>query len=127
MEITSRRSRDTRPANGLMSNSPRARSRVVVRFSFHPLKKRSSHGTSCSSRSRSVSNAPMGPDTEYTRPLTRVCDAADELAGSTIPDPYRWLEDDSEETRQWQAEQAALAAGYVRDKGQLDAVRESVL
>ncbi|GAA1005219.1 prolyl endopeptidase [Acrocarpospora pleiomorpha] len=69
----------------------------------------------------------MGPDSEYTRPLTRVCDAADELAGSTIPDPYRWLEDDSEETRQWQAEQAALAARYVRDRGQLDAVRESVL
>ncbi|MFY1668777.1 prolyl oligopeptidase family serine peptidase [Plantactinospora sp. WMMB334] len=69
----------------------------------------------------------MGPDAEYTRPLTRVCDAVDEFAGSTIPDPYRWLEFDSEETRQWQAEQAALAAGYVRGEGQLDAVRESVL
>ncbi|PRX50080.1 prolyl oligopeptidase [Prauserella shujinwangii] len=69
----------------------------------------------------------MGPDTEYTRPPTRVCDAADEFAGSTIPDPYRWLEDDSDETRQWQAEQAALAARYVRGRGQLDAVRESVL
>ncbi|MFD7154948.1 prolyl oligopeptidase family serine peptidase [Kribbella sp. NPDC059898] len=40
-------------------------------------------------------------------PPSRTVDAVEEVAGS--PDPYRWLEDDTEEVRSWQRAQATLA------------------
>ena len=46
-------------------------------------------------------------------PSARRSDAVERLPGHTVPDPYRWLEDDgSAETRTWSAAQDALLAQY---------------
>ena len=43
---------------------------------------------------------------KVTYPVTESTDIADEYFGITVPDPYRWLEDDlSEKTAQWVREQ----------------------
>lgn len=47
-------------------------------------------------------------------PVTRAEDVWDELAGVRTPDPYRWLQDDTEEVRLWQKQQAELASEHVR-------------
>ena len=59
--------------------------------------------------------------TEY--PATRTVDVIEDVAGIAIPDPYRWLEEDSEEVRVWQRAQAVLAAETVRAGGRTDAAR----
>jgi len=48
-------------------------------------------------------------------PETRTEEVVEELAGVRFPDPYRWLEEDSDEVRAWQARQAEVASAYVRD------------
>ncbi len=48
-------------------------------------------------------------------PVTRTVDAADELHGTRVADPYRWLEDlDSKEVRDWAAAQSAVALPILR-------------
>jgi prolyl oligopeptidase len=47
--------------------------------------------------------------------VTRTVDVVDELTGVAFRDPYRWLEEQSEEVRAWQSEQAARASSYVRE------------
>jgi len=47
-------------------------------------------------------------------PDARVENAEDCLAGVSFPDPYRWLEGNTDEVRQWQEAQAALASAHVR-------------
>lgn len=47
-------------------------------------------------------------------PVARRTDATDERAGVAFPDPYRWLEANTEEVRRWQDAQARLAANHVR-------------
>ncbi|WP_435743266.1 prolyl oligopeptidase family serine peptidase [Microbacterium sp. PMB16] len=59
--------------------------------------------------------------TEY--PESRTVDVVEDVAGILIPDPYRWLEDDTEEVRDWQRAQAALAVATVRGGGRTDAAR----
>lgn len=59
-------------------------------------------------------------------PLSRTVDVIDDVAGILIPDPYRWLEDETEEVREWQRAQAALAAETVRAGGRSDAARRLV-
>jgi prolyl oligopeptidase len=59
-------------------------------------------------------------------PETRIVNVTDEFAGVKAPDPYRWLEDDSEEVRHWQTEQAELASSYVREWPHLEAFRNLV-
>lgn len=50
-----------------------------------------------------------------TYPSTRTVDTVDTLAGISLPDPYRWLEDGtSEEVRLWQKKQNVLASSTVR-------------
>ncbi|MFJ7200298.1 MULTISPECIES: prolyl oligopeptidase family serine peptidase [unclassified Streptomyces] len=39
----------------------------------------------------------------------RTVDAFEEVAGLRVPDPYRWLEGETDEVRRWQREQARLA------------------
>ena len=52
--------------------------------------------------------------TELAYPPTRTVDAADVLHGETIPDPYRWLEDEtSPETAAWVEAQNAITFPYL--------------
>ncbi len=48
-------------------------------------------------------------------PKTRTVDVTETLAGIRFPDPYRWLEETTEEVLNWQHEQNELAARYVRN------------
>jgi prolyl oligopeptidase len=59
-------------------------------------------------------------------PDTRTEDAWDTLAGVSFPDPYRWLEQDSDEVRQWQEAQAKLASAHVREWPRFDQLRQLV-
>jgi prolyl oligopeptidase len=46
--------------------------------------------------------------------VTKQINYSDTIFGTTVPDPYRWLEDDrSEETAEWVKEQNALTFGYL--------------
>lgn len=46
-------------------------------------------------------------------PAARTVDAKEVVAGMTFPDPYRWLEEDSEEATVWQQEQNSLTDAFV--------------
>lgn len=57
-------------------------------------------------------------------PRSRTVEVVEEVAGIPIPDPYRWLEDDSSaEVRDWQRAQAALATATVAGGGATAAAR----
>ena len=52
--------------------------------------------------------------TPFTYPPTRREDFSELLHGTTIADPYRWLEDDhSPETEAWVSQQNALTYAYL--------------
>jgi prolyl oligopeptidase len=59
-------------------------------------------------------------------PNTRTVDVEDVLAGVAFPDPYRWLEDDTSEVRDWQSRQAGLASGTVRQWPHYEHLKERV-
>lgn len=59
-------------------------------------------------------------------PKARTEPAEDVLGGVRFPDPYRWLERDSEEVRDWQRRQATLAGDYVREWRPFEEVRRLV-
>ena len=59
-------------------------------------------------------------------PPSRTGTDCSEPAGVRIPDPYRWLEADTAEVRDWQRAQAALAASTVAAGGQLERARALV-
>jgi len=50
----------------------------------------------------------------------------DTLTGVSFPDPYRWLEEESDEVRQWQRKQAELASSHVREWSHFDRLRQLV-
>ena len=53
---------------------------------------------------------------EWTYPETRKVDHVDNYHGVDVPDPYRWLEDDtSEETAQWVERQNMLTYSYLAE------------
>lgn len=59
-------------------------------------------------------------------PDTRIEDVTDTLAGVAFPDPYQWLEQESEEVRQWQRSQAKLASAHVREWSHYERLRHLV-
>ena len=64
--------------------------------------------------------------TKLPYPASRTVDATDGRAGVEFPDPYRWLEEETEEVRAWQRAQADLASGQVRQWPHFDALKERV-
>src|SRR5256714_6141383 len=63
----------------------------------------------------SVSTAPpSASDTKITYPETKKVDQVDDYFGTKVPDPYRWLEDEtSPETKAWVEEQNKLTFAYL--------------
>ena len=59
-------------------------------------------------------------------PQTRISDDEENLAGLSFSDPYRWLEDDTGEVRDWQRDQNALATRTIRQWPHFDALKDSV-
>lgn len=60
---------------------------------------------------------------DFNYPSTRKADQVDDYHGTTVADPYRWLEDpDSEETQAWVAAQNQITFGYL---GEIE-VRETI-
>ncbi|HEX8515893.1 MAG TPA: prolyl oligopeptidase family serine peptidase [Bacteroidia bacterium] len=62
----------------------------------------------------SSNNEPSKEAGKMTYPTTRKTDSADTYFGTTIPDPYRWLEDDkSAETGEWVKAQNKVTFDYL--------------
>jgi prolyl oligopeptidase len=59
-------------------------------------------------------------------PFTRIDDLNDVLDGMSFADPYRWLEGNSGEVREWQRTQAQLASAHVREWPHFERLRELV-
>lgn len=59
-------------------------------------------------------------------PRAHTVDAVEELAGVRLADPYRWLEEDTDEVRRWQRRQGELAGEYVREWPGFDGLHELV-
>jgi prolyl oligopeptidase len=59
-------------------------------------------------------------------PDARKSSAADMLSGVSFDDPYRWLEEDSQEVRLWQRMQADLAVAHVRGWPHFERLRQLV-
>jgi prolyl oligopeptidase len=70
--------------------------------------------------------APLsGESLEY--PKTKRIDHTDNYHGTTVRDPYRWLEDDvreSQEVADWVAAQNRVTVKYLESIGERDAIRE---
>lgn len=63
---------------------------------------------------------------DITYPVTRTEKHRESVLGLDYPDPYRWLEENTDEVRQWQTAQGKLATDYVRDWPYYKAVERSV-
>jgi prolyl oligopeptidase len=59
-------------------------------------------------------------------PDTRTEDTTDTLGGIRFPDPYRWLEEESDEVLSWQRAQSKLADAYVREWPHFERLRRVV-
>ena len=58
-------------------------------------------------------------------PETRTVDQTDQFFGTSVPDPYRWLEDDrSEETKDWVRRQNEVTGSYLDQIPFRDALRK---
>ncbi|MCS7025286.1 MAG: prolyl oligopeptidase family serine peptidase [Bryobacteraceae bacterium] len=57
-------------------------------------------------------------------PAARRSDHVDEIHGVRVPDPYRWLENDSEETRQWVLAQSEYARRFLDSLAGRDQIRQ---
>lgn len=63
--------------------------------------------------------------TALTYPVTKKVDQLDNYHGTTIADPYRWLEDaNSAETQAWVTAQNKVTQGYLAQIPQRDAIRQ---
>lgn len=62
----------------------------------------------------SITGTTMAQQAGIKYPQTRKSDVTDDYHGTTIADPYRWLEDDhSEETKAWVQEENAVTQSYL--------------
>src|SRR5262245_14021997 len=59
-------------------------------------------------------------------PDTRCEPAEDTLTGVSVPDPYRWLEANNAETRDWQRAQAELVRTHVHSWSHFEQLRQWV-
>lgn len=59
-------------------------------------------------------------------PPSRTVDVIETVAGIPIPDPYRWLEEDTAEVRDWQRAQAVHAQRVIDGFGAMDAAHALV-
>ncbi len=58
-------------------------------------------------------------------PATRKAEVVDEIHGTKVPDPYRWLEDDNAaETKAWVIEQNKVTEAFLSKLPKRDAIRE---
>ncbi len=55
----------------------------------------------------------MAPTMPFSYPATRRTNQADDFHGTVVADPYRWLEEETEEVAGWVAAQSDFAAGYL--------------
>ena len=55
---------------------------------------------------------------------TRTVDVVDDFHGTSVADPYRWLEDDNEETAGWMQAQNRLTEGFLAEVEARDAIRD---
>ena len=64
-------------------------------------------------------------DNRFAYPETRQVEQADDYFGTTIADPYRWLEDDnSDDTKAWVEAQNAVTFGYLETIPERTAIRD---
>ena len=59
-------------------------------------------------------------------PASRTVDAVEDVAGVRVPDPYRWLEEETDEVHRWQDEQAGLATAVAYERVDAEAIRALV-
>ena len=65
------------------------------------------------------------PGSQVTYPVTQKVAQTDDYHGTTVADPYRWLEDaNSAETKQWVDAQNAVTQGYLGQIPQREAIRQ---
>jgi prolyl oligopeptidase len=70
-------------------------------------------------------NRPQFVPAKY--PHSRRVDQVDDLHGTLVADPYRWLEDlESEETRKWVADQNEVTFGYLSGIPDREAIRQRI-
>jgi len=60
-----------------------------------------------------MTRAEAGSKRTFVYPEARKCDQVDTMHGVEVPDPYRWLEEYSDETRAWIEAQNKLTFGYL--------------
>lgn len=73
----------------------------------------------------SSSTQPGAPVGAFAYPATRTEDIVDEVHGTKVPDPYRWLEDvESDEVQAWMKEQNDFTRGQLDGLAQRDALRK---
>jgi prolyl oligopeptidase len=68
----------------------------------------------------------MKSDERLKYPEARVVDEQDTAAGVTFPDPYRWLEEETDETADWQKAQNAVTDDFVHSWPHYDRLLELV-
>lgn len=81
----------------------------------------------CAFAMSSVANATLAAQSPLHYPVARKSDQSDSYFGTTVADPYRWLEDtDSPETKQWIAAQNALTQQYLETIPERASIKEQL-